>query len=142
MPTAARRDHTAAVSVTLIGLAGVVVAAFLPWLASGRVERNSFDTVRSAERLGVAEARWQELLLDAWYLLPLLGALALAAMVLHRPALAAWLALAAGAIAAVVGIMVVGAPVSSRSGPIVAIGMGVLTVGGALWLLRVERQRS
>jgi hypothetical protein len=142
MPPAGRRDHTAAVSLTLAGLVGVVAAAFLPWFASGRVERNSFDTVRSAERLGIAEARWQELLLDAWYLLPLLGALALAAVVLHRPALAAGFALAVGSIAVVVGLVVVVAPVSSRSGPIVAIGMGALTVSGAIWLLRVERQTA
>ncbi len=145
MSSAAGAPHPhwrSAAAVTVVGLAGLVVAAFLPWVASGGVERTSFETVRSAQRLGLAESSWQGVMLDGWYLLPLLGALALLALALHRVVLATAIALVAGLVALGAGLVVVLAPVSSRSGPVVAIVMGALTVGGAAWLLRVERQTA
>lgn len=70
------------------GLVVVVIGTFLPWLRSGRVDRNSYaagDALRQLEKLPAVVGY----LLDAWPFLALLCAAAVAAAVLDRMPIAA-----------------------------------------------------
>lgn len=65
------------------GIVVVVIGTFLPWLRSGRVQRNSYELAGvGVRRLQAAD--WVEVLLRAWPFLGLLWAVAVVLMVLGR----------------------------------------------------------
>lgn len=100
--------------VLVAGLVAVVIGTFLPWLRSGRVDRNSYaagDALRQLEKLPTAVGY----LLDAWPFLALLCALAAAAAVLNRMPVAA----VAGGVAAAVAGSVSGYVIARASGSLV-----------------------
>jgi hypothetical protein len=80
-----------------LGLVGIVVGTFLPWLASGSARRNSYAAGGAVHRL-LTLSRALDDLLRLWPLLGLVAALALAAVVLGHPVVG----LSLGMIAAVV----------------------------------------
>src|SRR5690349_13884044 len=51
--TPSRRRRPAGVVLVVVGDLLVVVGAFLPWVLSGEAKRDSFATVRAAQRIGV-----------------------------------------------------------------------------------------
>jgi hypothetical protein len=100
--------------VLVAGLVVMVIGTFLPWLRSGRVDRNSYaagDALRRLEKLPAAVGY----LLDAWPFLALLCALAAAAAVLNRMPIAA----VAGVVAAAVAGSVSGYVIARASGSLV-----------------------
>jgi hypothetical protein len=128
-----------ATGVTMTGVAGVALAGFLPWLRSGRVVRDSFEVVRIADELDVAAGVPQDLAIAVWYVLPLLCASAVLACVVHRPALTAVAALAAGLVAFVAGALTVRSPFAAQVGAWVAMATGAIACVGAVALLVVDR---
>ena len=128
-----RRRARVGFGLTILGDLLIVVGAFLPWVISGEARRDSFATVRAAQRIGVVDMPIWETLLSVWYLAPLLAALVLVGLAFDRR----WLA-RLGAVPLVVltlafgGLVVLG-PVPRGAGPVVAVvGAVVLTVGTIL----------
>lgn len=116
----------------LAGLAVVVVGTLLPWGASGRAERSSYELVAVLTRLEVVDG-WPAVLLRAWYLLPLLAAATVVAVLAGRRGPARLLGTATGV--AVVGMAAAlsRSPLSPRPGVCVTIVGTVLVGGGVLW---------
>ena len=56
----------------------------MPWLRSGRAWRNSYEVVRTADRLGLVANGYESVLAVCWYLVPFLCGLTLTAIVLDR----------------------------------------------------------
>jgi len=132
----ARSRTTGARLLLCTGPAVLVVGTFLPWLRSGRANRNSYATDGAVRRLldvdGVTAAA-----LKAWPFVSLLCAAAVALVLLGRLALGAGLgavaALAAGAVAA----WALGAPSrgllhAATPGPAVTLAGAILTCLGVL----------
>lgn len=92
-PTGARR------AVWVAGVVVLVIGTFLPWLRSGRVQRNSYELAGvGVRRLQAAD--WVEVLLRGWPFLGVLWAVAVVLLILGRDR-------AAGVLAAVLGVVTV-----------------------------------
>lgn len=129
-----------------VGLAAVVAvgvgSAFLPWAASGRAERNSFELVSLAEQLDLLP-RGTHVLAVLWPALPLLASVAVAATVLSRPRLAGTAAVLSGAWSAAVAIAVLRSPLAPRPGVGLALGAAALSIVlGAGRLLPAAARRA
>jgi NADH:ubiquinone oxidoreductase subunit K len=126
----------------IVGAAAVVVvASFLPWVRSGAVARDSFATVRAAQRIGVVGQPVWERVLAVWYVAPLLGAVCLAGAAVGRRAVCVGAALALAVLAAVLALVVVAAPVDHGAGPVVAL-LGSLVVMTAAVADALARRRA
>jgi hypothetical protein len=134
---AASRDLTA-ISAVAVVLVLDVVALFLPWARSGEVQRNSFELVRSAERLEVG-VPWVGPLAVVWFLIPAGAGLALLLLGVGRTVPAALLALAVGLVSAVLGMVVLSSSLDAGIAPVLAVVSGAATAGSSMWLLRRER---
>lgn len=71
----------------------LVAGTFLPWMRSGSNWYSSYGVARAGRTLGVAEGTIAHVLLWAWPLAPLAGAVAVLCAVLSRPRAAAAVAL-------------------------------------------------
>ncbi|MBA2497578.1 MAG: hypothetical protein H0V33_10895 [Acidimicrobiia bacterium] len=116
----------------LAGLTVVVVGTFLPWGASGRAERSSYELVAVLSRLEVVDG-WLADLATAWYFLPLLAAAALVAVLTGRRQLARILGTATGVAVVGMSAAVTRSPLSPRPGMCVTIIGTMLVGGGVLW---------
>jgi hypothetical protein len=124
--------HDAARVVVTIGGITVVVGSFAPWVASGAVDRSSYDLLDLRERLGFADdgpfaaaVRW-------WPIVPLLVAVALVAVWWSWVRTGALVGSVAGAFAASVAGGVVTAPDSDL---VTVLGGAMVTLVGALVLV-------
>ncbi|MEJ7846052.1 MAG: hypothetical protein WKF93_10435 [Acidimicrobiales bacterium] len=126
----AARDPGPALLVA--GVAVAVVGTFLPWGASGRAERSSYELVAVLSRLEVVDG-WRADLATAWYFLPLLAAAALVAVLAGRRPLARILGTAMGVAVVGMAVAVTRSPLSPRPGMCVTIIGTVLLGGGVLW---------
>jgi hypothetical protein len=67
------RPHTrtgvVGAAVTLTGLVTVAVGTFLPWLRSGSVLRDSYESIAVVRTVGVLDGNPLTLVIDAWTLL-------------------------------------------------------------------------
>lgn len=138
-----RRLRRGAAAVGTLGSGLAIAGTFLPWLASGATERNSYQLSGVAARFAVAGPGPGQVVLAGW---PLLGPLLLLPVLIG--ALRWWVA--AGALAVVLGTVTAGfgmvvtllgagratAGVSAiRTGPITfAIGGTLLLAGGVVLL--------
>jgi hypothetical protein len=121
----------------VVASAAVLGGALLPWHRSGRVHRNGFALARAADDLGLVSSTAYRVLFVAAYLLPLLGALTLAAAVArwHR---------ATGLGACIVGVLAVAATMVAlhsiarhhQPGPFVTGLAGVAAIACGLQTLR------
>lgn len=122
--------------LTLAGLGLVVVGAFLPWVASGSATRSSFAAVRTAEALDLVPDGALGVVVQGWYLLPLVASLTVLGLALgHRWAVVgpgAVVVLAAGGLA----VLTLVAPVASLAGPLVALVGAAVLSGGLVQTLR------
>ena len=135
-PADDRHPSTVGATTLVVGAALVVLGAFLPWVISGTANRSSFATVRSADRLGVVPDGVALLLLRSWYLVPVAAAVVPALRLLHRPRLAALLALGlAVATASIATVIIIGSP-ATGAGPAVCLAGGAALVAGAALTLR------
>ena len=134
------RPISGALVAMLVGLALVVVGAFLPWVRSGDSTRSSFAMVRSADRLGIVDDGLGLVVLRGWYLVPLVAASVVVLLTRHRLRAAAIVGLVLAGIVAAMSILVVLAAPDSGAGPFVGLVGAVIVVGASIGLLRVRRR--
>lgn len=131
---------------TSAGLAVLVIGSFLPWLRSGNVRRNSYESAGLAEHFGLVDNVVLSTLLRAWIAVPALSVIGVALFALGLPRVAAALVLPvstlvgtvsgalsvqAGDPTGLVGITPMG-PVTSLTGAVIALigALGVLMIAG------------
>lgn len=124
------------------GILLILVGGFLPWLRSGRAWRNSYEMVRTADRLGLVGDGFQRVLAVGWYLVPLLCGLTLAAVALDRHRLSHIGITAVAGLVATTVIVTVRAPLPSGWGPKVAGAGAVLALAGSALEAVDRRARS
>ncbi len=127
------RPVLALVAVWSTALAGVVivVCSFLPWGASGRAERTSWELLRSAERLDVLHGFGQEAGAVAWYFAPVAVAVIWLGAVWRRPLLVAVLGIAVGGLGIALAMAVRASPLQPEVGASATIAAGGLAVVSA-----------
>ncbi len=118
----------------VVGAVGTGVASFLPWGASGRRTRNSYELVAVAGRLDLVP---QVLVRPsrAWYFLPLCVVAICLFMFLRRPWCATVLSLSVGLVALGLGVAVLGSPLGVELGARAAVATGSCSVVGALAMM-------
>lgn len=123
-----------------MGTLFVAAAGFLPWGASGRRSRTSYELVAVLDRLEVLDGAGAAAA-KAWYLAPLLAGATLLAAAARRPALARSLAGVVAAGGATLAVLTRRSPLLDRPGTSVTLlAAGVVGVG--LVLALVERGRA
>lgn len=130
-------------AVVAVGVAGL--AALVPWHRSGTVERSGVAIVRSAERLGLIDDGVPAAVVATWRVLPVVAALAVLALSVDRPSLAAGLASVGGVVAVAVGAVVLDAPGARAAGPLVSVVAGTVAIVagvGHLAVVAAARRRS
>lgn len=118
------------------GAALVVGGSFLPWVRSGRRQRDSYSMLRVADHLGVLPHGWPTVAARGWFLMPLLAAGAGLALALDRSATSSVCALMVGVAAVVAVVLASRGPLPLRYGVAVsALGalVAVVTGGWSLW---------
>ncbi len=117
----------------LSGLAAVVLglAGFPGWVVSGDRTRNSFEMLRSAQRLGLDQLTPVRVV---WFVMPVLALASLALIIFGRPRPAALLLILVALVVGGVGAVVLASDVEIGAGPMIACGAAVLALplGGAL----------
>jgi hypothetical protein len=118
----------------------LVMSCALPWVQVGSRSRSSFSLVASVRRLGIIQSSWGRFILAGWPVVPLLGSLAIACVLLgyRRTAAGAGyiLALAAGALAIVVFQLPLPSLIGSRVALVGSVGMVLLST--TTWRRNVE----
>jgi len=124
-----------------LGLAcgGLLVVAFLPWVRSGERERNSFELLRSADRLDLIDGAVQRATQLGWLLMPVAVGVVVLALAWGRHRIGGVAALFAGVLASVVGALVAGSSLDTTAWPAVALGLGLVVVVLAILELVGER---
>jgi hypothetical protein len=127
------------VAVT-IGAAATIVGSLRPWVASGSVDRSSYEIIDLIDRLGFAEEGPLEVALRVWPLMPLVLVVGAAAMWWRRHVVGSALSVVGGLYALAVAVTVELAPstglVRIRSGPMITIvGAAVLLVASFVALV-------
>lgn len=124
----------------VIASAAVVVTTFLPWSESGQVSRSGWEVARAARRLGVADSGTAEVLVIAFFLVPVVASAALIAHALRREGMVA----AAGAAVAVTTVVVAGAVLDSplRASWGLWLNIAAATADGGLVFRLARRVRS
>jgi hypothetical protein len=133
------------VVTTAVGVAVVVVGAFAPWVRTGRRRRSSFDLVGVADRLGVVPSGVATVLARGWVLVPLLGAVALAALVIGAHRVAAVASVATGVYTLAMVWFVATSPLGTEAGLTTSMVGGMITVIGGLflgWAVRADRRKA
>jgi hypothetical protein len=118
--------------IVAAGLALILVGGFMPWLRSGRAWRNSYEVVRTADRLGLVANGYESVLAVFWYLVPLLCGLTLMAIVFERPWLAHLGSVVVAGLTALMTAVALRARFTSGRGPEVAALGALLVVAGSL----------
>ena len=117
--------------------AAVIVATFLPWLRSGRLERSSYDLLGLVDRLDIAPDGVVSVLIRWWPVVPLLVTASVVLAWWDRRELAAVAALVATAYAGGVAVrMVVAArdtPVRLGPGPWACTVTSAIFLAASLW---------
>ena len=130
-----------------IGALATIVGSLCPWVASGTVDRSSYEIIDMLDRLGFAEDGPFGLALRAWPLMPLLVVSGTVAMWWRRSVVGPTLAVIGGVYALSVALTIrLTAPtglVRIRFGPVVTIvGASVLLAGTLVTLVLAVRVRD
>ena len=124
-----------------IGAVATVVGSLCPWVASGTVDRSSYEIIDMLDRLGFAEAGPVGLALRAWPVMPLLVVTGTVAMWWRRNVAGTALAVIGGVYALAVALTIrLTSPsglVRIRFGPMVTIGGASVLVAATLVTLVV-----
>ena len=141
-PAAGSTAGRVAWAVGGLGLLALVVGTFLPWLRSGSVVRNSYQTVGIARRLTSLGDSVQGVLTAAWPAVGIAAALSAALYVVGARRTSAvivvLLSTIAGTVATLAMVLLPGSESTVRViaiGPVVTLGGAVLAVVGAMTLL-------
>jgi hypothetical protein len=140
---------TSPIGRALVGVGATIalIGTFLPWLASGSVDRSSYDLVDIVERLGFSSGGVIDLALTLWPIVPLL--LVVSAVVAVAPRIPSVVGVGTGTVTGLyvgtIASAVLGAPSASlftvRYGVWVSLcGSLALLAGTAVESLRVVRQ--
>lgn len=127
-----------------IGAVATIVGSLCPWVASGSVDRSSYEVIDLIDRLGFAEAGPFGIALRAWPLMPLLVVAGTVAMWWGLRVVGPALSMAGGVYALTVALTVRFAPstglVRVRFGPAVTIvGASVLLAGTIMAMVLAAR---
>lgn len=138
--------HAVPRAAASIGAIATVVGSLCPWVASGSVDRSSYEIIDLVGRLGFAEEGPLAIALRAWPLMPLLVVTGTVALWWRRHVVGQALALTGGLYALAVALTVrLAAPtglVRIRVGPVVTIaGASVLLAGTLAALVVAARAR-
>jgi len=126
----------------VLGTLFVTFAGFLPWGASGRRERTSFELIAVLDRLEVLDGAGAAAA-KAWYLAPFLAGATLVAAALGRRALAHVLAAVVAGGGATLAVLTRRSALLDRFGTSVTlIAAGVVGVGLVLALVQRGRTRG
>lgn len=147
------RPHTpvayAAVAVTAAGLVAVGIGTFLPWVRSGMVLRDSYQSIALIRTIKVLDGNPLSLLLDAWTML--IPAITLCIVVyalgFRRSAatISAIVAIISGTVAGSATVVSGGEEVRlgfSSTGPVTTLIGSVLTVVGVVGIFAGRRSRA
>lgn len=117
--------------------AGTVSALTLlgPWVRSGRTDRSTLDLLRSAGALDVLDGADRVAALLAWYLVPVLAAVAVVAAAWQRPRLTAAVVVPMGPMMVMAFRAVSAAPFDVRWGAVAGIVAGLTATGLGVLLL-------
>jgi hypothetical protein len=113
-----------------VGCAAVLMVAVLPWVRSGERDRNSFELLRSADRLDLLDGVVQRAAQITWLLLPVAVGIVIVALAIGRGRIAASGALGAGLASFLIAGVVIGSSLDTTAWPVVAsvLGAGVALV--------------
>ncbi len=119
-------------TVAVAAMVGSVVVAWLPWFRSGQETRNSYEALRSAQRLGIDQLTPFRVV---WFLVPVaaLAAIGLLALTHRRSAAAVVGATGVVVVAAAVSVLIVG--VDTAAGVWSALIVGIVAVIAAVALV-------
>jgi uncharacterized membrane protein len=118
----------------------VLLAAFVPWVVTGRARRNSFDLLRAADRLDLLHGTVQRWAAVGWYLMPLaVGVIWLAAATSRRIVVVVGGAIV-GALAIALGVTVEASILRTEPGTPATIVLGGLTLAGAAMVALVTEE--
>ena len=139
-----RVPRPVAAAAVACAAATVAVLAELaaPWIASGRRTRTGLSLAQSVDQLELVHDGPGRALLELWFLLPMVVPLAWLALVLGRPRLAAALAAVAGVVVVGAAVAVARGPLPTRWGLVVAAGTGGLAVCAGLAALPTRRTKG
>lgn len=110
-----------------------VLTLFGPWVLSGAARRNSFETLRTADRLGQLDGDVLGLLAGMCVFLPAVAALGWVAKLLDRNALAVCVSAAAALGCGLLGAVVWSADVRVGWGPVGSVTGAATTLAAAAW---------
>ena len=128
--------------MVVLGTLFVAFAGFLPWGASGRRSRSSYELIAVLDRLEVLDGAGA-VAAKAWYLAPLLAGATVLAAAFDRRALAHGLAALVAAGGATLAVLTRRSPLLDRFGTSVTlVAAGVVGVGWVLALVQRGRTRD
>lgn len=125
------RQHglTRGESAVVVALGLLILATFLPWVRSGTVLRNSYETARSAERLGLLDGFAGQVAFRLWFAVPLLAAGSLLLFVVGRRLTAGLLAAGAALLVTAAAAVVAASSLSPGAGVPTALAASLLVMG-------------
>lgn len=149
----ATRPHTrvgvAGAAVTATGLVTVAVGTFLPWVRSGTVLRDSYESISVIRTIKAVDGTPLTLLVDAWTLLiPVITACVIVyAVGLRRTAatISAAVAIISGTVAGAATVVGGGEEIRlgmASTGPVVTLIGAVLTILGVVGIFAGRRRRA
>ncbi len=119
-------------ALAFAALAGCVAVPFFPWIRTGEATRNSYEALRSAQRLGLDQLTPFRVV---WFLVPVVAVAAAMAVAAKLTRTGGVLTLVVGTVVAAAGTSVLLVDVSAALGLYLAIAVGLLAA--ALGLLLV-----
>lgn len=129
-------------AATSAGLAVIVVGSFLPWLRSGNITRNSYESAGLADHFALVDNDFLATALRAWIAVPALATVSVTLIALRLGRVAGVLVLAtAGFVGTTAGILTVQAtdPAGlvgiTAAGPVTSLAGSVIALIGALGIL-------
>jgi hypothetical protein len=117
-----------------------MIVSFGPWVRSGAALRSSYAATRSATNLDLLHGTWAKAMGRSWSFLPLVGTLALLALVLDLRRAAAVLAAVLGLAETALALLVLRSPDLRAWGTVAGLFLGLALLGAAtaLWATRPE----
>jgi hypothetical protein len=115
-----------------LAAAGLVFTMFLPWVGSGSSRRSSFETWRTADRLGVLDGPILPLLAGLWVFVPVIVGILWIATLTGRQSIALALGLFVGGVVGGGALLVLLSSARAEVGVDSAVLCSLATVAGAL----------
>lgn len=131
--------HTVAPLVIVLGGLAGVGSAWLPWTLSGSAERNSYESLRSAQRLGIEQLTPYRVV---WFLVPVAVLATIILLVSRLDRAAGIVGFGTGVVLMAFGGGILVTPVAAGPGPWLSCGAGLVTAAASCALIAQGGQRS